>query len=45
MMFMHDITIYHLEIVNGQDVYTKTYLNGVYWQGSVSTSFASTGND
>ena len=45
MMFMHDITIYHLDIVNGQDVYTRTYLKGVYWQGSTSASFASKGND
>ena len=45
MMFMHECTIYHLDIVNGQDVYTKTHLKGVYWQGSTSASFASKGND
>ena len=45
MMFMHECTIYHLDIVNGQDVYTRTYLKGVYWQGSMSASFASKGND
>lgn len=45
MMFMHDCTIYHLDIVNGQDVYTRTYLKGVYWQGSASASFASKGKD
>ena len=45
MMFMHDITIYHLYNVNGQDVYTRTYLKGVYWQGSTSASFASKGNE
>ena len=45
MMFMHEITIYHLGIVNGQDVYTATHLKGVYWQGSTSASFASKGND
>lgn len=45
MMFPHDITIYHLNIINGQDVYDKTHIQGVYWQGSVSTSYASKGND
>lgn len=44
-MFMHECTIYHLEIVNGQDVYKKTYLKGVYWQGSTSASFVSKGNE
>ena len=45
MMFPHDITIYHLNIIDGQDVYDKTHIQGVYWQGSISTSYASKGND
>lgn len=37
-MFPHTITIFHHEIQNGSDVYTRYVVPGVYWYGSTGIS-------
>lgn len=44
-MFPHTITIYHHEIINGVDSYTKTVLSGFYYNGGKSLSGTDKGID
>lgn len=37
MMFPHTITIYHHTVAGGEDIYSKTVLNNVYYHAKKST--------
>lgn len=37
-MFPHIITIFHHNIINGADTYTRQVVYGVYWYGSTGIS-------
>ena len=42
-MFPDKITIYHHDIVNNEDVYQKTTVNGFYWNESTALDDANKG--
>ena len=42
-MFPHKITIFHHDIINDTDVYTRCVVSGVYWYGSTGISASGKG--
>ena len=44
-MFPHTITIYHHSVVNGADVYSKTEVEGCYWNHTASQATAGKGTE
>lgn len=44
-MFPHTITIFHHAVVNGADVYSRTELNGCYWNRKASQAGSGKGTE